>query len=141
MGGHGPHIEGNQNNIQEEDANLSQRIRSIEFIKHNPQLFYLDFFNPQNHYEVAGGWKTLALSALGAWISFGYFTRAAAQRPYNFYYNLHQGFLRAVFGGILGAGFGYVKFGDRQRLHNAWVAERLRRRYPEAQTLGANNLW
>lgn len=44
-GGHGPQIEGNQNNIKEEDATLSQRIRGIEFIKHNPQLFYADFFS------------------------------------------------------------------------------------------------
>jgi len=28
-----------------------------------------------------------------------------------------------------------MKFGDRQRLHNAWVAERLRRRYPESLKL------
>ena len=89
MGGHGPHIEGNQNNIQEEDAELSQKIRPIELVKHNPQLFYLDFFDLKNHYEIAGGARTAALGAIGGWIAFMYFTRAAAQRPYNFYYNLH----------------------------------------------------
>jgi len=48
MGGHGPHIEGNQQNIKEEDANLSQKIRPIELVKHNPQLFHLDFWSLHN---------------------------------------------------------------------------------------------
>jgi hypothetical protein len=33
---------------------------------------------------------------------------------------------------LAGTAVGYLKFGDRQRLHNAWVAERLKRRYPES---------
>lgn len=36
MGGHGTAIHGNPNNLKEEDADLSSRIRSIELIKHNP---------------------------------------------------------------------------------------------------------
>ncbi len=34
-----------------------------------------------------------------------------------------------------------MKFGDRQKLHNAWVAERLRRRYPASKSLTAHDLW
>lgn len=62
-------------------------------------------------------------------------------KPYNYYVNLHQGFGRIAFGGLLGGAFGYSKFGDRQKLHNAWVAERLRRRYPESMSLTTSDLW
>merc|ERR1719313_698573 len=52
-----------------------------------------------------------------------------------------MGFARFMFGGALGGAFGYLKFGDRQKLHNAWVAERLRRRYPEPKALHASDLY
>ena len=128
-------------NIKEEDAELSQKIRSIELIKHNPQLFHVDFWNLNNHFEIVGGWKTLSFAAIGGWISLSYFMGGRRGKPYNYYVNLHQGFGRVVFGSLFGGAFGYSKFGDRQRLHNAWVAERLRRRYPEAMSLNATNLW
>ena len=44
-------------------------------------------------------------------------------------------------GFAVGSFIGYMKFGDRQRLHNAWVAERLKRRYPECVNLDAHDLW
>ena len=140
-GGHGPVIQGNPNNIEEADADLSLRIRSIELIKHNPQLFYLDFFNWQNHYEIAGGAKTVLFGLIGGQLSLMYFMASRRSQPYNFYVNLHQGFFRYLAGFGVGGAFGFNKFGDRQRLHNAWVAERLRRRYPESKDLHATNLW
>ena len=48
---------------------------------------------------------------------------------------------RAIMGGVLGLAVGYMQFGDRQKLHNAWVAERLRRRYPESMSLVEKDLW
>ena len=141
MGGHGPHIHGNPNNLQEDDATISHKIRSIELVKHNPQAFYLNFFDFSNHYNVAGGAKTLSFAVIGGWLSLTYFLGAMRTRPYNFYVNMHQGFGRFMFGFMLGGAFGYTKFGDRQRLHNAWIAERLRRRYPEAKSLSQDNLW
>ena len=142
MGGdHGPHIPRNSNNIQEADADLSSRIRPIELIKHNPQLFHLDFWNFQNHWQIAGGAATAFFALAGGQIALMYFLAGRRTQPYNFYVNLHQGFGRFLFGAALGGGFGFYKFGDRQRLHNAWVAERLRRRYPESKWLTVDNLW
>ena len=140
-GGHGPAIHGNPNNIKEDDADLSSKIRSIELIKHNPQIFYLSFFDLNNQYQIIGGAKTCAFALIGGWISLAYFMGGQRTKPYNFYVNLHQGFARFAFGSLLGAGFGYSKFGDRQKLHNAWVAERLRRRYPESKALHASDLY
>ena len=141
MGGHGPTIQGNENNIKEEDAALSQKIRNIEFIKHNPQLFHLEFFDFNNHFEVVGGYKTMAFAFVGGWVALTYYLGGMRTRPYNFYNNIHQGTSKFLFGSVIGGAFGYIKFGDRQRLHNAWVAERLRRRYPESMQLNVADLW
>ena len=65
MGGHGPSIAGNPNNTKEEDATLSHKLRSIELIKHNPQLFHMDFWNLSNMYEILGGAKTQFLGLTG----------------------------------------------------------------------------
>jgi hypothetical protein len=50
-------------------------------------------------------------------------------------------FSRILLGSAIGGWVGYMKFGDRQRLHNAWIAERLRRRYPESMELDQHDLW
>lgn len=52
-----------------------------------------------------------------------------------------MGMARFAFGAILGLGLGYMKWGDRQKMHNAYTAEKIRRRYPESMTLGAADLW
>ena len=112
MGG-GPHIEGNQNNIKEEDADLSSKIRPIEFIKHNPQLFHMDFWNLGNMYEILGGAKTCFLSVVGGTIATQYFLGKRSLMSYNFYINVHQGMGRFAFGALIGLGLGYMKWGDR----------------------------
>ena len=141
MGGHGPHIAGNPDNVKEEDATLSAKIRPIELIKHNPQLFHLEFFNMANQYEILGGGKTVFLAALGGTLSVAYFLGGRGTRPLNFYVNTHMGMARFFFGASLGTGAGYLKWGDRQKFHNAYVAEKLRRRYPAAMELTASDLW
>ena len=74
MGGHGHvHIHGNHNNIKEEGSKLGEKIRNIELIKHNPQVFHLDFYDINNHYEIAGGAKTLAFALIGGFITLQYF--------------------------------------------------------------------
>merc|ERR1719313_2162146 len=139
MGG-GPNIQGNPNNIKEDDATLSQKIRPIELIKHNPQLFHMDFFNLGNMYEILGGGKTCLLAGIGGTIATQYFLGKRATMPYNFYVNVHMGMGRFAFGALLGLGLGYLKWGDKQKLHNAYVAERLRKRYPESISLTAKDL-
>tara|TARA_B110001450_G_scaffold204310_1_gene193972 strand:- start:242 stop:472 length:231 start_codon:yes stop_codon:yes gene_type:complete len=73
MGGHGPTIAGNPANIKEEDTDLSGKIRSIELIKHNPQTFYMSFFDLGNHFELVGGAKTMAFATVGGAIALSYF--------------------------------------------------------------------
>merc|ERR1712166_770553 len=68
---------------------------------------------------------------------------SATNMPRNFHANNMHTYARLMFGMSLGLAFGYTQFGDRQKLPNAWVAERLRRRYPMAMDLevAADDLW
>ena len=43
-GHHGEHV--NAHAIQETDEQLPLRVRSIELIKHNPNLFHVNAFDP-----------------------------------------------------------------------------------------------
>lgn len=139
MGGHGVHVVYNEQNIKETDEEMLHKIQRIETIKHNPNHFHLAQYDPANWYAILGGAPTLAFGAAGAFFSYSYY--ASQARPFNFYANNFRVFGRLFFGATLGLAFGYSKFGDRQRLHNAWVAERLRRRYPESMELHATDLW
>jgi len=46
-----------------------------------------------------------------------------------------------LIGTAAGMAVGTYKFGDRQRVHNLYVAERLRKRYPESKYLEVHDLW
>ena len=88
---------------------------------------------------VSGGVPTAVCGVLGASASYGYYLAGTPSR--NFFTNNMRVAGRLMFGLSLGLAFGYNKFGDRQRLHNAYLAERLRRRYPESMDLHQNDLW
>ena len=138
MGGHG--AKGNANNIQETDAEMQAKIQLIETIKHSPNHFHMEALDVNNWFTILGGANSMVFGAVGGLVSYGYYAGAASK---NFYTFNHSGMLRIAFGVSMGLGLGYLRFGDRQRLHNAWVAERLRRRYPECMQLShhADNLW
>ncbi len=90
-------------------------------------------------YQILGGAPSIVCGALGAAASFGYY--AAGSQTRNFYANNMKVTGRLMFGLSIGLSLGYMKFGDRQRLHNAYLAERIRRRYPESMGLDTSSLW
>ena len=140
MGGHGG-AHGNQNNMQESDEQMLHKIQRIETIKHCPNHWHMEFFDGSNMYNILGGMPTLVYAGAGAAISVMYFNNVARHMQYNYYaYNMRL-WGRIAVGGVFGLAAGYMQFGDRQRLHNAWVAERLRRRYPECLSLNVKDLW
>ena len=139
MGGHGPHIMGNERNMQETDEQMVGKIQRADLVKFNPNHFHMEFFNASNMYSVLGGAPTMAMGVFGAAVSYGYYVAGGQSR--NFYTNNMRVTGRLGLGLAFGLAFGYAKFGDRQRLHNAYVAERLRRRYPESMDLHQSDLW
>jgi hypothetical protein len=144
MGGHGHsdhHTQGNPNNIQETDSEITSKIRPIELIKHNPNLFHLWIYNPANVLQVLGGAGYAACAASGALFGYFYYSLKLKHTHPTFYTRIFLTASRVALGFFVGSAIGYNKFGDRQRLHNAWVAERLRRRYPESLELEAHDLW
>lgn len=138
-GGHGPHTTPNMNNMQETDEEMQGKIQLIETIKYNPNMFHIDICDPVALCNVMGGVPTLVTTAGGAALSYGYY--AAQVRTYNMHSNIRRTQGRLLIGSLMGLAFGYVKFGDRQRVHNAYVAERLRARYPESVNLHEQDLW
>ena len=129
MGGHGVHVHGNEKNMQETDEEMQGKIQLIDTIKHSPNHWHMEYFAGSSWSTILGGAPTFAFGAIGATLSYSYYLGQASR---NFYKFNAQVFWRLAFGTVLGLGVGYLRFGDRQRLHNAWVAERLRRRYPSA---------
>ena len=97
------------------------------------------FWDASNMYQILGGAPSMVMGALGAMSAYGYY--AAAGQSRNFYTNNMRVTGRLMFGMTIGLALGYQQFGDRQRLHNAYVAERLRRRYPETMQLHETDLW
>ena len=140
MGGHG-HVYGNEHNIKESDEEMLHKIQRIGTIKHMPNHWHMEPFNGANIYNTLGGAPAFGYSILGAGMSFGYYLNKSANLQKNFYAHNTRSASRLMFGAMIGLGFGYLQFGDRQTLHNAWVAERLRRRYPESMELVAHDLW
>ena len=115
------------------------KIQLVELVKWNPQNFHMDFWNASNMYQILGGAPSMVMSGAGALMAVAYYQASGASR--NFYTNNMRLFGRTFIGATLGLGLGYKFFGDRQRLHNAYLAERLRRRYPESMNLHEHDLW
>merc|ERR1712166_459626 len=143
MGGHGHGAHGNENNMKESGEDMTAKIQRIETIKHCPNAWHMDFFSATNMWQIMGGAPTAVFAGAGAMMSYGYYMGKAANMPRNFHANNMHTYARLMFGMSLGLAFGYFQFGDRQKLHNAWVAERLRRRYRMAMDLevAADDLW
>ena len=143
MGGghHDFHIQGNDRNIYESEEEMTSKIRHIELIKHHPQAFHMWPYDLGNIWTILGGAKGAICSAGGAYLGWYYYSLKLAYQPPTYYAKLMIGMSRVVLGLVLGSWVGYMKFGDRQKLHNAWVSERLMRRYPEARDLHVKDLW
>ena len=77
----------------------------------------------------------MATTVFGGLFGYWYYAQKVRHTPSTFYAHILLSFSRILLGSVIGGWIGYMRFGDRQRLHNAWVAERLRRRYPEALDL------
>jgi hypothetical protein len=137
--GHGVHIHHNHNAFKESDEDMQGKIQRIDLIKFNPMHFHLGFFEANNWFTILGGAPTLAIGAFGSMFSYSYYS--SQSRLYNEYAHQLRSIGRIFFGFSLGLAVGAWKFGDRQRLHNAYVAERLIRRYPASMELHEHNLW
>lgn len=146
MGGHGHHDSGhgqrvNEHNIKESDSDMSSKIRPIDLIKYNPNLFHVWIYDLSQISSLLGGLKTDACIGLGGAFGYYYYSLRTQNIPDTFYIKNFRLFSRVFLGAVVGGAIGFLKFGDRQRVHNAWVAERLRRRYPESMNLDTHDLW
>ena len=68
-GSHGPHIAGNEKNMQESDEAMLGKIQRIELVKFNPNHFHLEALDPSTAVTLLGGAPTMVMGATGALIS------------------------------------------------------------------------
>lgn len=144
MGGHGHdhgHQQTNPNAIPEPDSAMPYKIREINLIKFNPNMFHVSPYDACKTYSILGGSNFLASSIAGGLFGYLYYAQKVKHTPATFYAHILLSFSRIALGAVVGGWIGYMRFGDRQRLHNAWVAERLRRRYPESLDLNQTDLY
>jgi hypothetical protein len=117
MGGHGHHdhnqAHGNPNNIKESDDEIVSKIREIELIKHNPNLFWLWVYNPVNIYNILGGYKWAASASIGGLAGWWYFAQKLRHNPLDFYTRILLRSSRIGLGAVIGGFIGYLKFGER----------------------------
>ncbi len=141
MGHDSHHEKVNAHAVPEADSELPLRARSLELIKHNPNLFHVDIFDACKLWTIVGGWNTLACEFVGGAFGYWYYAQRTRLNPATFYTGIALSFSRMFLGAAIGGAVGFLKFGDRQRVHNAWVAERLRRRYPDTLNLDVHDLY
>ena len=126
---------------QENDGDLPFKIRPIQLVMHNPNIFWVSPYDVPKAVEVLGGLPFLATAGLGAGISMTYYKFGQANIPATFYANVMKTWGRLLFGLAIGGYIGYLRFGDRQRLHNAYTSYRLRKRYAGAIDITEKDIW
>ena len=126
---------------QESDQDLPFKIRPIQLVMHNPNIFWVNPYDVGKSFQVLGGVGFLCSALTGAGISTAYYRFGQGQLPVNLYANVMKTWGRLLFGLAIGGYIGYLRFGDRQRLHNAYTSYRLRKRYPGAIDIEESEIW
>lgn len=116
------------------DEEMKGVIQRISTIKHAPMHFWISPFDLSTWASIAGPRAFLlgTLGAIAAVFHHGSYAIHNKISAPHFRYGL---FWRMGLCFTVGFGYGFHQWGDLQRLHNAYVAERLMRRYPESEAL------
>ena len=127
--------------LEENDEDMKYKIRPVQLVMHNPNLFWVSPYDIQKSVEVLGGIPFVLSATIGAGVAVSYFKFSQVNARPNFYVNAMRTWGRFFFGLSIGGFIGYLRFGDRQRLHNAYTSYRIRKRYPESINITETNLW
>lgn len=96
------HQKTNANAIQESDLEITKRIRSIELIKHKPNLFHVPFNDAGQVLEILGGNAWLAATISGAVFGYWYYAQRVRVNPTNFYSAIMLTWPRVFLGAAIG---------------------------------------
>ena len=127
--------------LQEGDDELKYRIRPISLVMHNPNFFWLNPYDASSVLSTFGGVPTVLSAATGAGVSVAYYKFSTQAIPSTFYANIWRTWGRLFIGAAIGGAFGFMRFGDRQRLHNAYTSYRVRRRYKDSINIETKDIW
>ena len=117
MGGHGHGDHGghktNEHNLRENDSDMPYKIRPIDLIKYNPNLFHVWIYDPSQLHSLMGGTKTDVAIGLGGALGWYYYALRTRNVPDTYYIRNFRLFSRVFVGVVFGATIGFLKFGDR----------------------------
>src|SRR5437870_2130909 len=97
----------NEHNIHESDADIPQKIRPIDLIKYNPNLFHVWIYDPVQIYNLLGGIKTDVCAAIGGAFGWWYYAASTRQVPDTYYIRNMRLFSRVTLGVIVGTTIGF----------------------------------
>ena len=126
---------------QEPDEELQFKIRPINLVMHNPNLFWVSPYDPVKAVQTLGGLPWLMSAGTGVALSLTYYKFSQSSIKSTFYVNTMRMWGRAIVGLAIGGLVGFYRFGDRQRLHNAYTSYRIRRRYKESINIETKDIW
>lgn len=73
QGHHDDHHKGNEHNLSETDEDMPFKIRPIDLIKYNPNLFHMWVYDPANVINTLGGIKYEITALTGGLIGYWYY--------------------------------------------------------------------
>ena len=119
------------------DDQLKLKLRDINLIKHNPNLFT----NRNGAFDLLGGWKTTAI-IFGTAILLSFYSKKANSiagiRYREGWWNRNLHFL---LGGALGTAYSFLYFVKWQVLINDYFAQFLLKRFKDAKNVNRSNIW
>lgn len=120
-----------------EDHNLKYKVRTVNLIKYNPELFT----NRGNFGYVYGGEKSLLMTLGCATLGLLYRRRANFLRNVPTREGIWYNTAYFLFGASIGAFYSTCFFVRWQVVYNEYIAHFLMKRYKGSQDLHAKNIW
>jgi len=119
------------------DSLLKQKLRSINLIRHNPNIFT----NREGAFELLGGYRSLATTLTFGGLAVLYRIQANRLRGIKYRMGMRNNYNFFLFGSMIGALYSTLFFVDFQVLMNDYFAQSLFKRYPDSAKLSRNNIW
>lgn len=119
------------------DDKLKLKLRDINLIKYNPNLFT----NRGERFEVYGGLRSFLISAGFGLVFYIYRHKANTLRGIKPRAGVNYNMMIGLFGFGVGTIYNALFLSPNQRIFNDYIAHWLYKRYPNCKNLSRTNIW
>lgn len=123
--------------IKTSDEHLKYKLRDINLIKHNPNLFT----NKGQFIDMLGGERTMATCATTTILFYLYRLQANSLRKFSFREGLWMKHYFAMYGFAFGLLYSSIFFFQHQRIMNDIIANFLLKRFKGSMDLDRKHIW